>query len=136
MKTITIDIVKNLKREKANIVIDRKTKSLTLIMKNCTPSTYTAADLYICFGLIRASFPKTQFLCKGAKINVHPSRMSSQMSAGLVAYEVRIGCPTDGEDSVNIFDYEEKNLTNDIQDQKKHYQLWIESIAPTHRSPA
>lgn len=58
------------------------------------------------------------------------------MSAGLVAYEVRIGCPTDGEDSVNIFDYEENNLTNDIQDQKNHYQLWIESIDLIHRSPA
>ena len=131
MKTISVEIVKDLKRETGNIVIDRKTKRLTFTMKNGKTSTRSAADLYICFGLIRTDFPDIKFLCKGAKINVHPSRMSSQMSAGLVAYEVRMGHPTDEEDVVRIFDYEENDLTNNIEEQKKHYQRWIESINPT-----
>ncbi|WP_409319434.1 hypothetical protein [Pseudomonas sp. KCJK9016] len=130
MKTIEVEIIKEQQRETASIKVDRKTRTLTFSTKCGATSTHTAADLYQCFGLIRADFPDIQFLCKGAKINVHPSRMSAQMSAGLIAYEARMGYPTDEKDSVNIFDYEEHNLTNDIEDQKRHYQLWIESINP------
>ncbi|WP_242207651.1 MULTISPECIES: hypothetical protein [unclassified Pseudomonas] len=132
MKTIAIETITNGKRELACIVVDRSAKALTFTMNRGRTCTFSAADLYISFGLIRADFPDIKFLCKGAKINVHPSRMSSQMSAGLVAYEVRMGHPTDEEDIVRIFDYEENDLTNDIEEQKKHYKLWIESINPTH----
>ncbi|WLH33616.1 hypothetical protein PSH79_16935 [Pseudomonas sp. FP2196] len=135
MKKVSIEIIKSLNRERASIVIDRITKTLIFTMKNGKSSTHIASDLYICFGLIRSDFPDIKFLCKGAKINVHPSRMSSQMSAGLVAYEVRTGHPTDEEDIVRIFDYEENDLTNDIEEQKKHYQRWIDSIKATHQLP-
>jgi hypothetical protein len=132
LKKIEIQIIKNKIRETASLEVDRKTKTLIFSTKDGLSTTRTSEDLYQCFGLIRADFPDIKFLCKGAKINIHPSRMSSQMSAGLVAYEVRMGHPTDEEDVVRIFDYEENNLTNDIEEQKKHYQRWIESINPTH----
>jgi hypothetical protein len=90
--------------------------------------TYTAHDLYVCLGLLRADFPETKFLCKGAKLNVYPSRMSSQMSAGVVAYELHMGKPAKLEDIVNIFDYEENDITQDIQQQRDYYKRWIESL--------
>jgi hypothetical protein len=56
--------------------------------------------------------------------------MSSQMSAGLMAYELHLGVTTESEDVVNIFDYEETDLTNDIQKQRYFYKNWIESLNP------
>jgi len=135
VKKIEIQIIKNKIKETASLVVDRKTKTLIFSTKDGLSTTRTSEDLYQCFGLIRADFPDIKFLCKGAKINVHPSRMSSQMSAGLVAYEVRAGHPTEEEDLVRIFDYEENDLTSDIEEQKEHYKRWIESLDSTHPLP-
>ncbi|MBC3208615.1 hypothetical protein HU755_17575 [Pseudomonas sp. SWRI111] len=133
MKKIEIQIIKNQVQQTATLEVDRKTRTLIFSTHDGLTKKHTAEDLYQCFGLLRADFPEITFLCKGAKINVHPSRMSSQMSAGLVAYEVRKGYPTDEDDVVRIFDYEENDLTNDIKKQENHYKLWIESITPTNR---
>jgi hypothetical protein len=97
-------------------------------MENGLRKTYTAHDLYVCFGLLRADFPEIKFLCKGAKLNVYPSRMSSQMSAGIVAYELFMGEPAEQEHIVDIFDYEENDITQDIQQQTYYYKRWIESL--------
>lgn len=128
MNTIEIQILKNQKKETAEVEFDRKKRSLTLTMKDGLIKTCTAEDLYECFGIIRAHFPEIIFLCKGARKNVHPSRMTSQMSCGLVAYQVRLGHPTEEEDIVRIFDYEEEDLTNDIKEQKEFYSSWIKSL--------
>ncbi|WP_332763560.1 hypothetical protein [Pseudomonas koreensis] len=135
MKKVEIQIIQNDVKESAILEVDRKTKTLTFYTKDGLSKTHTAEDLYECFGLIRADFPDITFLCKGAKINVHPSRMTSQMSAGLVAYEVKAGQPTEEEDVVRIFDYEERDLTNDIEAQKQHYRQWIESIRAGDQLP-
>lgn len=104
----------------------------TLRFRSNPDKTYKAYDLFQCFGLLRADLPKTIFLCKVAKINVYtsrmPSQMSSQMSAGLVAYELHLGRPAESEDTVRIFDFEETDLTNDIQQQREFYKQWIESL--------
>ncbi|MFC6337966.1 hypothetical protein GIR22_19255 [Pseudomonas sp. CCM 7891] len=97
---------------------------------------YTGEDIYICLAKVRTEFPHIQFLCKGAKINVRPSSMASQMSAGLVAYELTLGKRTTQEDLVHIFDYEEHNLTNDPQEQQKFYKEWITSIGADRPSPS
>jgi hypothetical protein len=83
-------------------------------------------DLYDCFGVLRADMKDTVFLCKGGKINVHTSGMSSHMSNGLIAYELTLGRP-DGE-VVHIFAHEENDLTNDIQQQHDFCQRWAESV--------
>lgn len=102
--------------------------SLCLITDNGEEKSYIAHDYYICLGLARADLPETKFLCKGAKLNVHPSRMSSQMSSGIVAYEIKSGVPTEPEDMVRIFDYEDSEITNDIQKQHEFYRSWIKSL--------
>ena len=126
MKSREITIIKNGTRENAIIEYEAGKPTLYLLMNDETRRTYTALDLYDCFGLMRADLKDIEFLCKGAKINVHTSGMSSQMSNGLVAYELTMGVP-DGE-LVHIFSYEESNLTNDIQEQHDFCQRWAESV--------
>ncbi|WHS59678.1 hypothetical protein [Pseudomonas sp. G2-4] len=108
---------------------DRKVTALTVTMPDGLVRSYTAADLYLCLGMVRKDFPDVKFLCKGAKINVYPSRMSSQMAGGIVAYEVRWGETADKTDIVNIFDYEDKDLTNDITKQADYHQRWLQSLS-------
>ena len=113
---------------KVVIECDRRIRSLTLVLENGVRKTYSGSDLYVCFGMLRAGYPETKFLCKGAKLNVHPSSMSSQMSAGVVAYELQLGKPAGPDDLVNIFDYEVADITNDIEQQRDFYKRWLESF--------
>lgn len=117
--------------ETATIECDRKKPALTFTMQSGLTKVYTAYDLYICFGMLRADSPETKFLCKGAKLNIHTSRMSSQMSSGLVAYKLKLGKPSEEEDIVRIFDYEDKNITSNIEEQKIFYKNWTESFIIT-----
>lgn len=126
MKSREITIINKGIRESATIEYEGGKPTLYLLLSDGTRKNYTALDLYDCFGLLRADFKDIQFLCKGAKINVHTSGMSSHMSNGLVAYEMTMGVP-DGE-LVHIFSYEESDLTNDIQEQHDFCQRWAESV--------
>ncbi|MGF6109554.1 hypothetical protein [Pseudomonas frederiksbergensis] len=114
--------------EIATVECDRRNRTLSIIMPNGLKKKYSAPDLYKCFGMLRADYPETKFLCKGAKLNVHPSSMSSQMSSGLVAYELELGKPSEEANIVRIFDYEDKNITNNIDDQKAFYKAWRDSL--------
>lgn len=126
MKSREITLIKNGIRENAVVEYEAGKPTLNLLLNNGLRKTYTALDLYDSFGLMRADLKDIQFLCKGARINVHTSGMSSHMSNGLVAYELTMGQP-DGE-LVHIFAYEECDLTNDIQEQHDFCLRWAESF--------
>ncbi|QHD06352.1 hypothetical protein [Pseudomonas sp. R76] len=126
MKSRKITVIRYGVRESATIEYEGSKPTLHLLMNDETRRTYTALDLYDCFGLMRADLKHIKFLCKGSKINVHTSGMSSHMSNGLVAYEMTMGVP-EGE-LVHIFSYEESDLTNDIQAQHDFCQRWAESV--------
>lgn len=131
MKSIEIKIELNGIIESANIEYSRETPLLSITMKDGVKHTYKAEewqDIFECFGLLRKDLKHIKFLCKGSKINVYPSGMSSQMSNGMVAYEVNLGKSATDENIVRIFDYEETDLTNDIQEQKKFRTTWSESL--------
>lgn len=128
MNTIEIKVLTPEGLEISNIECDRRNVLLTFTRKNGFKKTYTGNDFYGCFGALRADFPDFKFLCKGSKLNVHPSSMSSQMSRGLVAYELHTGKPAEEQNIVRIFDYEDTNLTNDISAQKAFYLSWIRSV--------
>ncbi|PNA19336.1 hypothetical protein, partial [Pseudomonas sp. MPR-ANB1] len=115
MKSIEIAIINNSLREMATIEYDRSIPSLSITFSNGAKRTYSDTDIFICFGLLRKEFSDITFLCKGSKINVYPSAMASQMSSGFVAYEVEMGDPE--AKLVRIFDYEENQLTNDVNEQ-------------------
>jgi len=53
--------------------------------------------------------------------------MASQMSLGLKAYELEIGKEPSIDDLVFIFDYEEKDLSNDPDEQRQFYLSWMTS---------
>lgn len=114
-------------KETAQLICDNKAISITFVMKNGFNKTYADTDFYRCFGRIREDNPYIQFLCKGSKVNVHPSSMSSQMSLGLKAYELTLGKKASLDDVIYIFDYDEDNLTNDPEVQRNFYRKWIES---------
>lgn len=108
-----IIIIKDGIRESVAIEYERGKPTLHLILSGETRKTYTALDLYDCFGLLRADF-------------VYPSAMASQISSGVVAYETEIGNPD--AQLVRIFDYEENELTNDINEQIIYRKNWAKSL--------
>ncbi len=124
---ITIDIKGATQR--AVIEVHRTRALLRLIIGDTKSKIYESHDCFDCFGLLRADYPHISFLCKGAKVNVYPSRMSSQMSCGMVAYQMELGRRADREDMVRIFDYEDTDITNDIREQKDFFKRWIRSLA-------
>ncbi|MBC3248463.1 hypothetical protein ACQZ2F_26895 [Pseudomonas lurida] len=126
MKKLDITIIKNAQRETATLELDRTTSTLSITFADGMQKTYSDTDIYTCFGLKIRKFSEITFLCKGSKINVYPSAMVSQMSSGVVAYEVTVGDP-DAE-LVRIFDYEENNLTNDINEQIAYRLKWSDSL--------
>jgi hypothetical protein len=103
--------------------------SLTFIRSNGFKKTYTDHDLYLCLAQIRRDFPDIKFLCKGAKINVYPSAMCSQMSNGAVAYETKLGEKAPRDQIVHIFDFEDQDIAQDIREQRAFHREWLNSFA-------
>jgi hypothetical protein len=128
METVNITISINGRKQKAKFICDTEKLTINFIMKNGFDRTYSGSNFYNCFGHVREDNPEIEFLCKGSKINVRPSSMSSQMSLGVKAYELTIGKPSSLSDLVCIFDYEESDLTNDPKVQKEFYMRWRDSI--------
>ncbi|AVE04320.1 hypothetical protein [Pseudomonas palleroniana] len=125
MKAREITTVKNGITEIVTIEYEGDNPTIHLLLADGSQKSYTALDLFESFGLLRADMKHIKFLCKGSKINVHTSGMSSHMSNGLVAYELTMGQP-DGE-LVHIFSYEENDLTNDIEEQHDFCRRWADS---------
>ncbi|WP_130904166.1 hypothetical protein [Pseudomonas sp. Sample_22] len=105
-----------------------KYSELTLIRKNGFKKTYTEDDLFLCLARMRRDFPETKFLCKGAKLNVYPSRMCSQMSNGAVAYEMILGEKATRDHIVHIFDFDDENIAQDIFEQEEFQRRWMNSF--------
>ncbi|AZF36685.1 hypothetical protein C4J88_1901 [Pseudomonas sp. R4-39-08] len=128
MKTKNIKVIINNEHKQVTVKYDPTKLIMTFSEAENFEKIYEEKDLYVCFANIRADFPHITFLCKGAKINVKPSRMASQMSAGLVAYEMTLGQQATNDNIVHLFDYEEENLTNNPQDQIDFFKKWLKSL--------
>ncbi|WP_122434464.1 hypothetical protein [Pseudomonas viridiflava] len=122
-----ITLIRNGAQEKATVFYDTEQPSIIFKFKNFEKICH-GENLFSCFIKLRQELPEIKFLCKGAKRNVHPSRMSSQMSAGLMAYKLETGKQARRENLVNIFDYEEESLTNEPTTQSEYYKNWLESL--------
>lgn len=123
-----IKAIINHKKTEVTVKYDSAKLIMTFSGADNFKKNYTGKDIYVCLAKIREEFPHIKFLCKGAKINVMPSRMASQMGAGLVAYEMTLGEPATRADIVHIFDYEEDNLTHDPQEQIAFFRIWLASL--------
>lgn len=85
-------------------------------------------DYFDCFCKIRKELDGIIFYCKGAKVSVYPSRMMRDMGLGLKAYDHKTGMLITKEDEVNIFDYEELNITADPEEQSLYWNNWLNSV--------
>ncbi|PMY01614.1 hypothetical protein C1Y18_33700, partial [Pseudomonas sp. MPR-R5A] len=81
-----IQVIRNNIKIETTVKYDPVNRLMWFSESNNFRKLYQGKDIYVCLAKVRAEFPHMTFLCKGAKINVMPSRMASQMSAGLVAY--------------------------------------------------
>ncbi|QEU30914.1 hypothetical protein EGJ50_10635 [Pseudomonas luteola] len=125
----TISILNNGKLESAKIIYCLNNPSrIELFLSDGNKFSSLGNNLFESFSNMRRSLKYIIFLCKGAKINVYPSRMSSQMSSGLMAYEVKMGRPALRENLVNIFDYEDERICINPDDQKNYFEKWLMSI--------
>ncbi len=128
MKTQLIKVIISNKKTEATVKYDTKKLIMTFSEAENFQKIYEGKDIYACLAKVRADLPHITFLCKGAKINVMPSRMASQMSSGLIAYKMTLGKQATDEDLVHLFDYEEENLTNDPKEQIDFFKKWLASL--------
>ncbi|PWC09423.1 hypothetical protein [Brenneria corticis] len=125
-----IFIIKDKKKEKAFLIIreDERSCYLTLSIMDNVIADIVNDDFFSCFSELRRQIPEMIFLCKGAKINVYPSRMSRQMSRGMTAYECTKGKPALRENIVHIFDYDDENISSTPEEQERYHKEWLMSI--------
>ena len=109
------------------IAYDMENPSIQINLEN-SEHVFFGDNLFSCFIKLRQNFPEIKFFCKGAKKNVYPSRASSQMSSGLMAYELQQGKQALRANIVNIFDYEDQDLTNDPSVQLDFFKSWMASL--------
>ena len=128
MKTQKIHVIIGNQKTEVTVKYDTSKSIMVFSEADNFQTVYEGRDMYVCLAKIRADFPHITFLCKGAKLNVKPSRMASQMSAGLVAYEMTLGKQATNENIVHLFDYEEDNLTNNPQEQIEFFKRWLASL--------
>ena len=130
MPTRTIAILIHGQLESATLEYNELVPSIRIFMQNGWNKEYYGQDIYECLGEIMKDLPDVNFLCKGAKRNVRPSSMSSQMTSGIMAYEHELGVRVTRKNFVNIFDYEDQDIINDPELQKKFVFQWLKSLPP------
>jgi hypothetical protein len=123
-----ISILIDSKQKTAILDYDKRTPCINLTLESGWTKKFIGQDIYECFGKIIKELPEIKFLCKGAKVNVRPSSMSSQMTSGIIAYEHTLGVRATRKDLVNIFDYDDKDIISDPQMQTDYFFRWLESL--------
>jgi hypothetical protein len=128
VKRQVISILKDGQREEAWFDVSVGKSTILLTLEDGWSKKYLGVDVYQCLGKIIKEHADVKFLCKGAKRNVRPSSMSSQMSSGIAAYEYVLGERVSNSNLVNIFQYEDQDIVSDPQLQKDYFFLWMDSI--------
>lgn len=123
-----ITIINDRIRESAELIYDSAPATLSVNFADGSSIKNSGNNLFEYFSQIRASHPDIVFLCKGAKRNVYPSRMSSQMAGGLLAYELKLGEQALKKDIVNIFDHDEADIVWSPEDQADFFKKWLGSL--------
>lgn len=83
-------------------------------------------DSFSCF--IKLMVPNSEFVCERVRVNENLLRDYSQMSAGLMAYELTLGKQALRASLVSIFNYEESDLTSNPVAQSQFFDQWIHSL--------
>ncbi|MDG9923344.1 MULTISPECIES: hypothetical protein [unclassified Pseudomonas] len=129
MESVTLEVIRDDKTEEVELIYSEQPASVRAIFADGNELTGTGADIFSSFLNLRESLPGCIFQCKGAKINVHPSRMSSQMGGGLIAYELSMGYPAKRSDLVNIFTPDTVKDEVLPAEQREFFKRWIQSLS-------
>jgi hypothetical protein len=89
-----------------------------------------ATDYFEAFCKIRTQLESERLIpfCYGASMNVFPSGMSRDMSAGMTAYRLTLGKKPSRGDLVSIFDEGADVIPASVALQKEHFNDWTKSI--------
>ena len=128
MESKNITIINNSNIEIAVALYELDPVALNVNFADGSSINSSGNNLFECFSQIRASLPNIVFLCKGAKRNVYPSRMSSQMAGGLLAYELKLGEQALKNNILNIFDHDESDITESPEEQAEFFKKWLGSL--------
>ncbi len=128
MSPKNIIIINDRARESAELIYESAPATLRVNFADGSAIKSSENNLFECFSQIRESRPNIVFLCKGAKRNVYPSRMSLQMASGLLAYELKLGEQALKNNIVNIFDHDEVDIVKNPDDQAEFFKEWLSSL--------
>jgi len=89
----------------------------------------SSSDYFEAFCRIREQLEPDGLIpfCYGASLNVFPSGMARDMSAGLSAYRLTIGRHASREDVVRIFDAGPDVIPSFVANQKSYFDNWLHS---------
>jgi hypothetical protein len=90
-----------------------------------------ATDYFEAFCKIRTQLEGERLIpfCYGASLNVFPSGMARDMSAGMTAYRLTLGKKPSRGDLVRIFDEGVDVIPASVRLQKEHFDDWLKSTA-------
>ncbi|QKE63396.1 hypothetical protein HNE05_08480 [Aquipseudomonas campi] len=129
MESVILEVIFNNKAEKVKLTYSEQPASVSVVFADGAKFTSTGTDIFSSFLSLRERLPGYIFQCKGAKINVHPSRMSSQMGCGLIAYELSLGFPAKKSDLVNIFTPDVVKSEVTTKEQRDFFKNWMQSLS-------
>lgn len=129
MERVTIDVIFDNKLEELELIYSAQPPSVSAAFADGKIITSTGTDIFSSFLNLREILPGYIFQCKGAKINVHPSRMSSQMGGGLMAYELSMSTPAKRSDLVNIFTPDTVGDEVSPMEQREFFKKWMQSLS-------
>ena len=88
-----------------------------------------ASDFFEALCLVRLELEKHRLIpfCYGASLNVYPSGMARDMSAGLKAYKLRDGRHARSEDLVEVFEQGPDVIPCSVAMQRKNFDEWVSS---------
>jgi hypothetical protein len=89
----------------------------------------SATDYFEAFSQIRVQLEKDRLIpfCYGASLDVFPSGMCRDMSAGMTAYRLKLGRKPERGDLVQIFDSGSDVIPAFVSRQKENFEDWLKS---------
>jgi hypothetical protein len=92
--------------------------------------TVFGEDYFECLNGIREVLEKNNILiaCNGARRDVYPSSLLTQMSDGVLAYVCELGKPVKKENKVNIFHPADISNVCTVSEQQLYHRDWIKSL--------
>ncbi len=93
----------------------------------------TAEDWFDAFCAVRRDLETRELLpaCYGAHLHAFPSGMSRSMGGGRQLYRLTIGKQARMNDLVGLFDAGQDVIPSTVDDQRKFFDQWIDSLGRT-----